>query len=328
MVIFVELIVLVVVVENVLQWEVKLSFVIIVLLFGSIVLCGLWFDVLVEFGMCSDELVVNVLFNLEYILLFLLLFVQLQLKVYFNDELMGVLFVIKEQLGKKICVQLLIDLLYIIDFNCVWLEFVGYYCDVCENLVSSMLWLDVGCESYLDFIYQLLKVNNDLLYFLVLFYDLCDNCLLKLLMIFLGLLVVIQQQVVVIVVFWFGSKVGWCGQQFLVYFNELLDCNVIVFVINDKCLDFLCDYLLVKVLIIEMIDNLNDFYVKLLVIFGCDDNDLLLVVKGIVQGNILFCGSSVIVDGIKILQLCQFYDVLNWVCIDCLVIFVELKIYE
>lgn len=48
-----------------------------------------------------------------------------------------------------------------------------------------------------------------------------------------------------------------------------------------------------------MIDNPNDPYVKLLVIFGRDDNDLLLAAKGIAQGNILFRGSSVTVDGIK-----------------------------
>ncbi len=33
-----------------------------------------------------------------------------------------------------------------------------------------------------------------------------------------------------------------------------------------------------------MIDNPNDPYVKLLVIFGRDDNDLLLAAKGIAQG--------------------------------------------
>ncbi len=77
-----------------------------------------------------------------------------------------------------------------------------------------------------------------------------------------------------------------------------------------------------------MIDNPNDPYVKLLVIFGRDDNDLLLAAKGIAQGNILFRGSSVTVDGIKTLQPRQPYDAPNWVRTDRSVTFAELKTYE
>ncbi|MCS6057893.1 cellulose biosynthesis cyclic di-GMP-binding regulatory protein BcsB [Klebsiella variicola subsp. variicola] len=83
--------------------------------------------------MRSDELVANALLNLEYTPSPSLLPVQSQLKVYLNDELMGVLPVTKEQLGKKIRAQLPIDPLYITDFNRVRLEFVGHYRDVCEN---------------------------------------------------------------------------------------------------------------------------------------------------------------------------------------------------
>ncbi|MEE2178967.1 cellulose biosynthesis cyclic di-GMP-binding regulatory protein BcsB, partial [Klebsiella pneumoniae] len=72
----------------------------------------------------------------------------------------------------------------------------------------------------------------------------------------------------------------------------------------------------------------NDPYVKLLVIFGRDDNDLLLAAKGIAQGNILFRGSSVTVDGIKTLQPRQPYDAPNWVRTDRSVTFAELKTYE
>ena len=77
-----------------------------------------------------------------------------------------------------------------------------------------------------------------------------------------------------------------------------------------------------------MIDNPNDPYVKLLVIFGRDDKDLLLAAKGIAQGNILFRGSSVTVDGIKTLQPRQPYDAPNWVRTDRSVTFAELKTYE
>ncbi|HBT2697691.1 TPA: cellulose biosynthesis cyclic di-GMP-binding regulatory protein BcsB [Klebsiella pneumoniae] len=310
------------------QREVKLSFATIAPPPGSIVLRGSRPDASVEFGMRSDELVANALLNLEYTPSPSLLPVQSQLKVYLNDELMGVLPVTKEQLGKKIRAQLPIDPLYITDFNRVRLEFVGHYRDVCENPASSTLWLDVGRESYLDLTYQSLKVNNDLSHFPVPFYDPRDNRPLKLPMIFPGSPAVTQQQAAAIVASWFGSKAGWRGQQFPVYFNELPDRNAIVFATNDKRPDFLRDHPPVKAPTIEMIDNPNDPYVKLLVIFGRDDNDLLLAAKGIAQGNILFRGSSVTVDGIKTLQPHQPYDAPNWVRTDRSVTFAELKTYE
>ncbi|HED9568754.1 TPA: cellulose biosynthesis cyclic di-GMP-binding regulatory protein BcsB, partial [Klebsiella pneumoniae] len=310
------------------QREVKLSFATIAPPPGSIVLRGSRPDASVEFGMRSDELVANALLNLEYTPSPSLLPVQSQLKVYLNDELMGVLPVTKEQLGKKIRAQLPIDPLYITDFNRVRLEFVGHYRDVCENPASSTLWLDVGRESYLDLTYQSLKVNNDLSHFPVPFYDPRDNRPLKLPMIFPGSPAVTQQQAAAIVASWFGSKAGWRGQQFPVYFNELPDRNAIVFATNDKRPDFLRDHPPVKAPTIEMIDNPNDPYVKLLVIFGRDDNDLLLAAKGIAQGNILFRGSSVTVDGIKTLLPRQPYDAPNWVRTDRSVTFAELKTYE
>ncbi|UMX67071.1 cellulose biosynthesis cyclic di-GMP-binding regulatory protein BcsB [Klebsiella pneumoniae] len=282
--------------ENVPQREVKLSFATIAPPPGSIVLRGSRPDASVEFGMRSDELVANALLNLEYTPSPSLLPVQSQLKVYLNDELMGVLPVTKEQLGKKIRAQLPIDPLYITDFNRVRLEFVGHYRDVCENPASSTLWLDVGRESYLDLTYQSLKVNNDLSHFPVPFYDPRDNRPLKLPMIFPGSPAVTQQQAAAIVASWFGSKAGWRGQQFPVYFNELPDRNAIVFATNDKRPDFLRDHPAVKSPTIEMIDNPNDPCVKPAVgIFCRDDNDLLLAAKGIAQGNILLRGSSVTV---------------------------------
>ena len=206
--------------ENVPQREVKLTFATIAPPPGSIVLRGSRPDASVEFGMRSDELVANALLNLEYTPSPSLLPVQSQLKVYLNDELMGVLPVTKEQLGKKIRAQLPIDPLYITDFNRVRLEFVGHYRDVCENPASSTLWLDVGRESYLDLTYQSLKVHNDLSHFPVPFYDPRDNRPLTLPMIFPGSPALAQQQAAAIVASWFGSKAGWRGQQFPVYFSS------------------------------------------------------------------------------------------------------------
>ena len=318
----------VVVLDNAPTRDVKLTFAKIAPPPGSMVLRGARPEGSVEFGMRSDEVVAKALLNLDYTPSPSLLPVQSQLKVYLNDELMGVLPVTKEQLGKKVSAQIPIDPLYITDFNRVRLEFVGHYRDVCENPASSTLWLDVGRESYLDLTYQSLNVRNDLSHFPIPFYDSRDNRQLTLPMVFASAPGVLQQQAAAIVASWFGSKAGWRGQQFPVQFNALPDRNAIVFATNDKRPDFLREHPPVKAPTIEMIDHPDNPYVKLLVVFGRDDNDLLQAAKGIAQGNILFRGSSVKVDDVKQLQARKPYDAPNWVRTDRAVTFAELKTYE
>lgn len=73
-------------------------------------------------------------------------------------------------------------------------------------------------------------------------------------------------------------------------FNALPDRNAIVFATNDKRPDFLREHPPVKAPTIEMIDHPDNPYVKLLVVFGRDDNDLLQAAKGIARA--IFCSAA------------------------------------
>ncbi|HCT3156851.1 TPA: cellulose biosynthesis cyclic di-GMP-binding regulatory protein BcsB [Citrobacter koseri] len=308
--------------------DVKLTFAQIAPPPGSMVLRGVNPNGRIEFGMRSDEVVSKAMLNLEYTPSPSLLPIQSQLKVYLNDELMGVLPVTKEQLGKKTLAQMPINPLFITDFNRVRLEFVGHYRDVCENPASSTLWLDVGRSSVLDLTYQTLPVKNDLSHFPVPFFDPRDNRQVTLPVVFAGSPDLMQQQAASIVSSWFGSRAGWRGQHFPVMYNTLPDRNAIVFATNDKRPDFLRDHPPVKAPVIEMISHPDNPYVKLLVVFGRDDSDLLQAAKGIAQGNILFRGDSVVVDEVKPLLARKPYDAPNWVRTDRAVTFGELKTYK
>ncbi|MBW9463541.1 cellulose biosynthesis cyclic di-GMP-binding regulatory protein BcsB [Kluyvera sp. EC_51] len=317
-----------VVVEDAPSRDVKLSFAQIAPPPGSMVLRGSNPDGGIEFGMRSDEVVSKAMLNLTYTPSPSLLPTTSQLKVYLNDELMGVLPVTKEQLGKKVSTQIPIDPLYITDFNRVRLEFIGHYRDVCENPANTTVWLDVARNSSLDLTYQALKVRNDLSHFPVPFFDARDNRALNLPIVFANSPDLPQQQAAAIVASWFGAKAGWRGQAFPVLFNTLPDRNAIVFATNDRRPDFLRDHPAVKAPTIEMIDHPNNPYMKLLVVFGRDDNDLLKAAQGIAAGNILFRGDSVTVDEVKPLLARAPYDAPNWVRTDRPVTFGELKTYE
>ncbi|CZW90305.1 cyclic di-GMP-binding protein [Enterobacter hormaechei] len=317
-----------VVAENTPSRDVKLTFAQIAPPPGSMVLRGINPNGGIEFGMRSDEVVSKAMLNLEYTPSPSLLPVQSQLKVYLNDELMDVLPVTKEQLGKKTLAQVPINPLFITDFNRVRLEFVGHYRDVCENPASSTLWLDVGRNSSLQMTYQPLALKNDLSAFPVPFFDPRDNRPLNLPMVFAGSPDVTEQLAASIVASWFGSRSGWRGQSFPVMYDKMPDKNAIVFATNAKRPAFLRDHPEVKAPTIEMISHPDNPYVKLLVIFGRDDKDLVQAAKGIAQGNILFRGNSVVVDEVKPLLARKPYDAPNWVRTDRAITFGELKTYE
>ncbi|MCT4703330.1 cellulose biosynthesis cyclic di-GMP-binding regulatory protein BcsB [Enterobacteriaceae bacterium H20N1] len=314
--------------DNVPSRDVKLNFAQIAPPPGNMVLRGVNPTGSVEFGMRSDEVVSRAMLNLEYTPSPALLPVQSQLKVYLNDELMGVLPVTKEQLGKKTFAQVPVDPLYITDFNRVRLEFVGHYRDICENPANSTLWLDVGRSSSLALTYQRLPIQNDLSHFPVPFFDSRDDRPLVLPMVFAGTPDIEQQRAAGIIASWFGSRTVWRGQQYPVLYNQLPDRNGIVFATNDKRPDFLRDHPPVKAPTVEMISHPDNPYVKLLVVFGRDDKDLIQAAKGIAQGNVLFRGNSVTVDEVKPLLPRQPYDAPNWVRTDRPVTLGELKSYE
>lgn len=317
-----------VVVEDSPDRDVKLTFAQIAPPPGSMVLRGSNPNGSIEFGMRSDEVVSKALLNLTYTPSPSLLPVTSQLKVYLNDELMGVLPVTKEQLGQKVTAQVAVDPLYITDFNRVRLEFIGHYRDVCENPANNTVWLDVARNSTLDLTYQSLKVRNDLSHFPVPFFDSRDNRPLNLPMIFASSPSLQKLQAAGIIASWFGAKAGWRGQTFPVLYNSLPDRNAIVFATNDNRPDFLRDHPPVKAPTVEMIDHPTNPYMKLLVVFGRDDKDLLQAAQGISAGNILFRGDSVTVNEVTPLLARAPYDAPNWVRTDRPVTFGELKTYE
>ncbi|HDC4773280.1 cellulose biosynthesis cyclic di-GMP-binding regulatory protein BcsB [Enterobacter cloacae] len=317
-----------VVMENAPSRDVKLTFAQIAPPPGSMVLRGVNPKGGVEFGMRSDEVVSKAVLNLEYTPSPSLLPTQSQLKVYLNDELMDVLPVTKEQLGKKTLAQVPINPLFITDFNRIRLEFVGHYRDVCENPASNTLWMDVGRNSSLQMTYQSLALKNDLSPFPVPFFDPRDNRPLNLPMVFASSPDVTEQLAATIVASWFGSRSGWRGQNFPVMYDKIPDRNAIIFATNAKRPAFLREHPDVKAPTIEMISHPDNPYVKLLVVFGRDEKDLVQAAKAIAQGNILFRGSSVVVDEVKPLLARKPYDAPNWVRTDRAVTFGELKTYE
>ncbi|MER2044277.1 MAG: cellulose biosynthesis cyclic di-GMP-binding regulatory protein BcsB [Pantoea agglomerans] len=296
---------------------------------GSMTLRGTRTTGQIEFGVRSDEVVTRALLNLSLRPSPALLPTLSQLKVYLNDELVGLITLTPEQLGKETQTQLSVDPRYIADFNRVRFELVGHYANVCENPANSAIWLDIGKQSGIDLTLQKLPLKNDLSHFPEPFFDSRDTRPLTLPMVFSAQPDVTQQRAAAILASWFGSKTGWRGQRFPVLYNQLpQQHHAVVFATNDARPDFLKDLPPVAKPTVEIVSQPDNPYEKMLLILGRNDEDLLTAVQGIAQGELLLRGDISTIDSVKLLSPRQAYDAPNWVRTDRRTTFAELTQYE
>lgn len=281
----------------------------------------------IQFGVRHDEVVTQASLQLEFTPSPTLTPVESHLKVYLNEVLMGVVTITKEQVGQPTQATLPLDPRYITDFNRVRLEFIGHYKSICQDPSSSSLWLNISQASSLNVQMQKLPLKNDLSSFPIPFFDARDNRPLTLPMVFNQQPDLGQQQAAAILASWFGARAQWRGQSFPALFNQLPDSHAVVFATNAQRPDFLRDYPPVDSPTVEVISHPQNPYIKLLLVQGRDDNDLITAVKGIAQGNILFRGQNVSVDRVEQLAPRQPYDAPNWIRTDRPMTFAELQQY-
>lgn len=294
---------------------------------GPIYLSGINQNATIAFNIRSDEIVSDALLDLEFTPSPSLIPHESHVKVFLNDELMGIATMQLDQLGKKARIQIPIDTRYVKDYNIVRLQFIGHYQQACENPGNNALWLDISKSSTLNLNIQPLAVKNDLSHFPEPFFDSRDNSQLTLPVVFAGQPTTGQQRSAAVLASWFGTQTKWRGQQFPVLFNQLPQQHAVVFATNQQRPDFLRDYPPVNGPVVEMISHPDNPYVKLLLILGRDDNDLFTAVRGIAQGNLLFSGSSVTIDSVLDLAPRKPYDAPNWVRTDRPMTFAELQTY-
>jgi hypothetical protein len=290
-----------------------------------------------EFTMRRDRIASDAKLQLEYTPSPGLLPTLSHLRVYLNDELMSVITIDKEQLGKKTVRQVDLDPRLISDFNRVRLEFVGHYTDICEEPSNSALWVNISRASLVSLKEQALMVQNDLAYFPMPFFDARDYDKPVLNMVFAASPTLGEQRAAGILASYFGSQAAWRGTNLPVSFDQLPAPTParpvtasIVFATNTHRPAFLSDlkqFPPVEAPVVQMIDNPNDRYGKVLLVLGRDEADLAVAAQALVLGGDLFRGDRVVIDKVQQIQPRQPYDAPNWMRTDRVVRFAELIKY-
>ena len=289
----------------------------------------------IEFGVRRDRLATDAVLQLDYTPSPALLPNLSHLRVYLNDELMGVVPIEKDQLGQRVRRQMPLDPKLISDFNRVRLEFVGHYTDICEDPAHSGLWLNVNRKSQVQLREQALALENDLAYFPLPFYDARDTSKVELPVVFADAPTVGEQRAAAILASYFGSKAGWRKATFPVSFNSLPASGdkprpAVVFATNERRPAFIADlekFPAVDGPVVQLIDHPDDRWSKLLLVLGRNDEDLVKAASALAVGSDLFRGSRVKVEQMTALQPRKPYDAPNWTRTDRPVRFSELLDY-
>lgn len=285
---------------------------------GDLLLTGMRNAATIEFQVRRDRLVQGARLDLGFTASPALTPTLSHLRVYLNDELVDVVPINKEDLGKPASVSLPLDARLITDFNRLRLEFVGHYTDLCEDLANSALWVSIARTSRVQLSGAPLAVQDDLAAFPRPFFDANDRSRLLLPVVFAAAPDSAQQQAAGVLASYFGSLAGWWRQaSFPVSFGALpASGNAVVFAVNGRFPAFIADHAPVGGPQIEMTSVAGAPDRKLLLVLGRNDADLQQAVLAMATGNVLFRGSVVKVDAVKTLAPRRPYDAPNWVRTD------------
>lgn len=279
----------------------------------------------IAFGLRRDRLAGSVRLDLQFTPSPSLLPRVSHLRVYLNDELMGVVPITAEDIGQRRSASLQLDPRLVQDYNRVRLEFVGHYTDICEDPAHSSLWLNVSRDSRIVVDEQALITDNDLAFFPLPFFDARDTDKLSIPMVFAGSPSLGEQKAAAVLASYFGSLAKWRMATFPVLFDRLpaqpeqRPVSSIVFATNDRRPTFLADlkrFPAVEGPVIQLIEHPDNRYGKVLLVLGRNDEDLIKAASGLAVGEKLFRGSRVAVERVQELKPREPYDAPNWVRTD------------
>lgn len=280
---------------------------------GSILMQGSESQVYVGFGSRLDEIISQATLSFDFIPSPALLSVVSHMKVYFNNELMGVVSITDGTQGQRVKATIPLDARLFSNYNQLRFELIGNATQSCQDPNHVSIWAEISQESQIALKVQKTQLNNDLSLLPAPFFDERDTNPLTLPMVMGKHIDLGEVKAAGIASSYFGSLAQWRKTSFPVIQDEAPDSNAIVFVTNDNKPEFLKDYPDADGPYLQVISHPTKPYVKLLVISGRDSEDLTQAVKGLAFGQHLFTGPIAKVTRMAQIEPRQPYDAPNWI---------------
>ncbi|HXU92881.1 MAG TPA: cellulose biosynthesis cyclic di-GMP-binding regulatory protein BcsB [Gallionella sp.] len=264
-----------------------------------------------------DELITRAVLHLRYTFSPALIPGESHLKILVNDEVVHVLPVAKENLGRNIVQDLEIDPRLFTNLTRIKFQFIGHYTHDCEDPFHSSLWMEISGSSQFELTVRPLTLNNDLALLPEPFFNTHDfSNKLTVPFVFSPAPGKDTLNAAGIVSSWFGKLAAWRGARFPAKLDALPAGHAVVFASNEDRPGFLKDYPKITGPALEMMTNPTDGRSKLLLILGRNGADQKIAAQALVLGNAALAGSRTSIRDVKQEAPRKPYDAPAWVRMD------------
>lgn len=270
----------------------------------------------IGFGSRLDERINDATLHLRYTVSPALLEKLSQIKVFLNNELQKVIPVDTEQLGKLKDVAIDLDSRYFSDFNQLRIELIGFLDRECWNPDEPSIWAEISQASELVLHKQQLRLSNELSLLPAPFFDKRDFSPLTLPVVFGPDYRLETARAAAVATSYFGSLAKWRTASFPVLVDRLPERHAIVMMSNDNRPAFLKDFPKVEKPTLQIISHPENAKIKLLLIQGSNDQELMTAVQGLALGESLLSGQIAVVNEVHQFKPRKPYDAPNWVRTD------------
>jgi hypothetical protein len=268
------------------------------------------------FGLRLDEVVSAAHLQLNYEYSPALLPALSHIKVYLNDEVVGIATLPPQWKPGQQTAEIDIDPRYFSDFNRLGLQLIGHYSMECEDPAHSSLWAALSNSSSLQLALKPLPPASDLAQLPAPFFDWRDGNRLTLPMVFPAKPETAMLRSAGVAASWFGALATYRGARFPVSLNSLPIHHALVFGTSAAHPAFLDDWLRQHPLTaptLAVIDNPQTPDAKLLLVLGRDEVQLRQAVDALVLGHAGMSGSIATVRAVDEGPARQPYDAPNWI---------------
>ncbi|RJG48403.1 cellulose biosynthesis cyclic di-GMP-binding regulatory protein BcsB [Motilimonas pumila] len=291
---------------------------------GSLKMQGSESTLYVGFGSRLDQIVTGASLQLDFIPSPALMEVVSHLRVFLNDELMGVVTIQSEDSGAPVKADINLDPRFMSNFNQLKFELIGSVEQSCANPNDPSIWSEISSASRLNLTVKKTTVENELSLFPAPFFDARDFGDLNLPMVVPAGFGLQGLRAAAIMTSYFGSLADWRDTQFPLFQNHLPERHSIVFLTNRDRPTFLANFPTINSPSIQVINHPQDKFAKLLLVMGQDEQALTQAVLGLVAGNPLMSGPMAEITAIKDIPTRAAYDAPRWINTARPVTFAEL----
>jgi hypothetical protein len=290
----------------------------------SIALEGSESSAYIGFGSRLDEVVSKATLHFDMTPSPALLSLVSHVKVYLNNEMMGVVSIADGHPGNRVSSSIPLDARYFTNYNQIHFELIGNTKKACSNPNDSSIWAEISQSSYIEMLVQKTELASDLSLLPAPFFDSRDFSQLTLPIVLGNHYDLSDIKAAGVLGSYFGALADWRSAQFPLEINALPKRHAVVFVTNDNKPDFLRDYPDTDGPRLQVISHPTDPYVKLLLVLGRDGADLNTAVQGLALGHQLLTGPVAKINSVEQIAPRVPYDAPNWLSTSRPIAFSEL----